>query len=152
MGDRPYLPRSGKVVVAQRVDPIYAEIDALDEATAEQVFWHHKWDYTDGCKPRCDNCQSPRYSRIATRRRFNCADCGHEYTSRSRTVFASSKLSYKQLLKAATLADDENLTRRRVRDVVGVSESGASPILARIRLIRAMGTVRTPALQKTAKR
>ena len=124
-------------------EDLFKEIDTLDADTAEQVFWHHKWRNTNDCEPRCDKCQSPRYYRIATRRRFNCADCGHQYTSTSRTIFAGSKLSFKQMLKAACLADEATLTRARVRDVLGVSQSGASPILARIRVIRLTGTVRT---------
>lgn len=121
-------------------DELFAEIDALSEDAAEQVFWVHKW--ADG-NPRCDRCGSIRWYFLRSRMRYNCAVCKHEYTSRTRTVFASSKLTYRQLLKAVCLADEPNLTRSRVRDVVGVSESGASPLLARIRLVRVTGTVRT---------
>src|SRR5262245_32165818 len=123
-----------------------AEIDALDEETAEKVFWHHKW-HPDA-EPKCDKCGSLACYRIATRRRFKCATCGHHFTSRSRTIFASSKLSYRQLLKATCLADEPDLTRERVRDVVGVSESGASPLLARIRVVRVTGSVVVKDLQK----
>lgn len=129
-------------------EPLFREIDTLDEDTAEQVFWHHKWKLTDDQEPRCDKCGSARYSRVVSRRRFNCIDCRHEYTSRTDTIFASSKLTFKQILKATCLADEPNLTRGRVRDVVGVSESGASALFARIRVIRATGTVRRWALAK----
>lgn len=122
-------------------DDLFAEIDALSEDDAEQVFWSHKWD--DG-NPHCDVCNSPRWYSISRRMVYTCADCRHQYTARSRTVFASSKLSYRQLLRAMSLADEPNLTRKRVREALGVSESGASPLLARIRLVRATGTIRLP--------
>lgn len=122
-------------------ESLFSEIDALDEDTAEQVFWHHKWKHIKDCNPRCDECGSPRYYWIRARRRFNCVDCRHQYTSTSKTIFAGSKLSFKQMLKAVCLADEPDLTRARVRDIVGVSESGASPILARIRVVRLTGSV-----------
>lgn len=120
-------------------DALFAEIDALDEDVAEQVFWFHKW--KDG-NPHCDACGSPRWYFLWKRRVYTCVACRHQYTARSCTIFASSKLSYKQLLKAMSLADEPDLTRQRVKDVLGVSESGASPLLARIRLIRTTGTIR----------
>lgn len=121
-------------------DNLFKEIDALSDDDGEMTFWWHK--YPNG-EPRCPACGSDRWYWMMTRRRMDCIDCGKEYTSKSGTIFASSTLSFKQLLKAICLADEANLTRKRVRDVVGVSESGASPLLARIRLIRATGTIRT---------
>jgi transposase-like protein len=120
-------------------DDLFAEIDLLSEGGAEQVFWSHKWE--DG-NPHCDACGSLRWYFIDSRMAYTCIDCRHQYTARSRTIFASSKLTYKQLLKAMSLADEPDLTRKRVRDVLGVSESGASPLLARIRLVRATGSIR----------
>lgn len=120
-------------------EALLSEIDALDDDTAEQAFWAHKW--ADG-EPKCDKCGCRRWYFIKSHIKYNCAECKHDYTSRSGTVFASSKLTYRQLLKAVCLADEADLTRSRVRDVVGVSESGASPLLARIRLVRATGTIR----------
>lgn len=134
----------GTCVSKPENEPLFKEIDTLDEDTAEQVFWHHKWKHSNDCEPRCDKCGSPRYSRIKTRRRFNCSTCGHEYTSTSRTIFAGSKLSFKQMLKAVCLADETDITRARVREIVGVSESGSGPLLQRIRIIRLTGTVRVP--------
>ena len=116
-----------------------AEIDAMDEDMAERIFWEHRW-FPDGI-PRCPKCGSFGYTRITTRRRLDCVECDHEYTAKSGTIFASSTLSFRQLLKAVCLADEDNLTRKRVRDVVGVSESGASPLLQRIRVIRVTGGV-----------
>lgn len=130
-------------------DELFAEIDALDDDLSEQVFWVHKW--KDG-EPKCDWCGSPSWYFVRGRMRYNCMDCKRDYTSRSRTVFASSKLSYKQLLKAVVLADESNLTRVRVRDVVGVSESGASPLLARIRLVHVTGTIRTNDFRKAKRK
>lgn len=122
-------------------EKIFREIDTLDDDLAEQVFWVHK--YGRDCDPVCPACGSQRYYRMRTRRRMDCIDCGKEYTSKAGTIFASSTLSFRQLLKAICLADEPKLTRKRVRDVLGVSESGASPLLARIRVIRATGTIRT---------
>ncbi len=121
-------------------DALFRQIDALSEAVAEQVFWNHK--YPDA-QPRCPACGSVRYYYMKQRRRLDCVDCGKEYSSKVGTIFASSTLSFRQLLKAICLADEPKLTRRMVRDVVGVSESGASPLLARIRLIRATGSILT---------
>lgn len=129
---------------------IFAEIDALQEGVAELVFWEHRW--PPNGDPKCPRCGSDKWSRIATRLRFRCEACTHEYTSKSGTLFASSTLTFRQCLKAICLADETSLTRKRVRDVVGVSESGASPLLQRIRLIHVTGSIVATDLPKGRKR
>lgn len=119
-------------------DQLFKEIDTLDDDTAEQVFWVHKWN--DG-EPHCPKCGSGDYYRMKRVKRFDCKRCQREYSSKSGTLFASSTLTFRQCLKAICLADEPNLTRARVRDVVGVSNSGVSLLLPRIQLLRARGSI-----------
>lgn len=119
-------------------ESLFKEIDSLDEWTAEQVFWVHKWH--DG-EPHCPKCGSDKWGRVVRHRCFRCKECGREYTSKSQTLFASSTLTFRQCLKAICLADEADLTRKRVREVVGVSNSGVSLLLPRIQLLRATGSI-----------
>ena len=137
------------VTEGRKNDQLFKEIDTLCDDLAEMTFWTHK--YGLNADPTCPRCGSEKHYWMKTRRRMDCIDCGKEFTSKSGTIFASSTLNFRQLLKAICLADEPKLTRKRVRNVVGVSESGASPLLARIRLIRATGSILTTPIRAKTK-
>ena len=75
------------------------EIYAAGEDAAYATFRKIRWAETDGeavC-PRCGCCDA--YT-IATRRKFKCKGCGHQFSVTSGTIFASRKLSFVDLLAA----------------------------------------------------
>ena len=74
----------------------------MGEDVAYQTFCQMRWPETDGeavC-PRCGGTES--YS-IATRRKFKCVACLHQFSVTSGTIFASRKLSFTDLLAAIVI-------------------------------------------------
>jgi transposase-like protein len=61
-----------------------------------------RWAETDG-EPVCPRCGCVEHYEIATRRRFKCVGCYHQYSVTSGTIFASRKLSYTDLLAAIVI-------------------------------------------------
>ena len=75
------------------------EIYAAGEDAAYATFRKIRWTETNGeaiC-PRCGCCDA--YT-IATRRKFKCKGCGHQFSVTSGTIFASRKLSFVDLRAA----------------------------------------------------
>ena len=69
------------------------------EEAAYQTFCEMRWPETNGeavC-PRCGCCET--YT-IATRRKFKCKGCGHQFSVTSGTIFASRKMAFVDLLAA----------------------------------------------------
>lgn len=77
---------------------IYAAGEEANYAT----FCKLRWEATDG-QPVCPECGSLTHYKITTRRRFKCADCYHQYSVTSGTIFSSRKLSYTNLLAGMCL-------------------------------------------------
>ena len=76
-----------------------AAIYRMGEDKAYQAFCDVRWASTDG-KPVCPRCGCVEAYSIATRRRFKCVACHHQYSVTSGTLFASRKLSFTDLLAA----------------------------------------------------
>jgi transposase-like protein len=69
------------------------------EEAAYETFRKMRWPETDGgaiC-PRCGGCDA--YD-IATRRKFKCRACRHQFSVTSGTIFASRKMAFVDLLAA----------------------------------------------------
>ena len=69
------------------------------EEAAYRTFCEMRWPETNGeavC-PRCGCCET--YT-IATRRKFKCKGCGHQFSVTSGTIFASRKMAFVDLLAA----------------------------------------------------
>ena len=69
------------------------------EEAAYEAFCKMRWEETDGeaiC-PRCGCCDT--YT-IATRRKFKCKGCYHQFSVTSGTIFASRKMAFVDLLAA----------------------------------------------------
>lgn len=78
------------------------EIYAAGEARNYETFCKLRWESTEG-QPVCPECGSLAHYKITTRRRFKCADCYHQYSVTSGTMFSSRKLSYTNLLAGLCL-------------------------------------------------
>jgi transposase-like protein len=74
---------------------IYAD----GEEKAYETFCQLRWAKNDG-QPICCHCGSLTAYEIKSRRRFECADCGKQYSVTSGTIFHSRKKSYTDLLAA----------------------------------------------------
>lgn len=77
---------------------IYAE----GEEAAYRRFCHLRWPQTGGA-PVCPCCGGREAYVIATRRRFKCKTCHHQFSVTSGTIFASRKLAFVDLLGAIAL-------------------------------------------------
>jgi transposase-like protein len=73
------------------------DIYAMGEAKAYEKFCGLRWASTQG-EPVCPDCGSLDHYKITSRRRFKCADCKHQYSVTSGTIFASRKMSFTDLL------------------------------------------------------
>ncbi|ROT98960.1 IS1595 family transposase [Histidinibacterium lentulum] len=69
------------------------------EAAAYQTFCQMRWPETDGA-PVCPRCQHDEAYSIATRRKFKCKACHHQFSVTSGTIFASRKMDFVDLLAA----------------------------------------------------
>lgn len=75
------------------------EIYAAGEDAAYATFRKLRWPETDG-EAICPRCGCFDTYTIATRRKFRCKGCGHQFSVTSGTIFASRKLSFVDLLAA----------------------------------------------------
>jgi transposase-like protein len=64
------------------------EIEAFDAVCA--------WRWPNG--PVCPHCRCRSHYLIATRLKFKCAGCKHQFSPTSGTVFHATKLAYRELL------------------------------------------------------
>jgi transposase-like protein len=69
------------------------------EEAAYATFRKFRWPQTDG-KPVCPRCGGLDAYDIATRRKFKCKACGHQFSVTSGTIFASRKLGFVDILAA----------------------------------------------------
>ncbi|SMQ97795.1 ISXO2-like transposase domain protein [Xanthomonas fragariae] len=69
----------------------------LTEDQAEALFAQLRWgSETEQACPDCGTFR--RHYRRNGKRRWRCADCGHEFSATSRTAFHARKLSYRRLI------------------------------------------------------
>jgi len=73
------------------------EIYKGGEDAAYETFKRMRW--TDG-EPVCPKCGSVEPYEIATRRKFKCKGCTHQFSVTSGTIFASRKMAFVDLLAA----------------------------------------------------
>ncbi|MGB7317850.1 MAG: IS1595 family transposase [Planktotalea sp.] len=69
------------------------------EDAAYATFCKMRWAETDG-EAVCPQCGSWKTYTIATRRKFKCAGCHHQFSVTSGTIFASRKMAFVDLLAA----------------------------------------------------
>ncbi|MCW5696617.1 MAG: IS1595 family transposase [Bauldia sp.] len=74
-------------------------IFAAGEDAAYATFCRLRWPDTSG-EPVCPRCGSLSAYKIASRRRFECADCRKQYSVTSGTMFHSRKLAFTDILAA----------------------------------------------------
>ncbi|ESZ24036.1 IS1595 family transposase [Mesorhizobium sp. L2C084A000] len=78
------------------------EIYKGGEEKAYDTFKRLRWASTQA-EPVCPKCGCLDHYDIPTRRKFKCAACGAQFSVTSRTIFASRKLSFVDLLAAICL-------------------------------------------------
>ncbi|MCW5723539.1 MAG: IS1595 family transposase [Maricaulaceae bacterium] len=78
------------------------EIYKAGEEAAYRTFRELRWPETDG-EAVCPRCGCPEAYDIATRRKFKCRACHHQFSVTSGTVFASRKMGFTDLLAAVCL-------------------------------------------------
>lgn len=74
----------------------------MGEDKAYETFKSLRWAETDG-EAVCPRCGCVETYDIATRRRFKCVACHHQFSVTSGTIFASRKLSFTDLLAAIVI-------------------------------------------------
>jgi transposase-like protein len=74
----------------------------MGEDAAYQTFCGMRWPETDG-EAVCPRCGCVETYDIATRRKFKCVACYHQFSVTSGTIFASRKLSFTDLLAAIVI-------------------------------------------------
>ena len=74
----------------------------MGEDAAYQTFCHLRWPETEG-EAVCPRCGCVETYNIATRRKFKCVACHHQFSVTSGTIFASRKLSFTDLLAAIVI-------------------------------------------------
>jgi transposase-like protein len=75
---------------------------SMGEDQAYETFRQLRWAETEG-EAVCPRCGCAETYDIATRRRFKCVACLHQFSVTSGTMFASRKLSYADLLAAIVI-------------------------------------------------
>jgi transposase-like protein len=79
-----------------------ARVMRLSDAEAYAVFREVRWPQTEG-KPICPRCGSVEAYEYTTRRIFKCKGCGAQFSVTTGTIFASRKLSYRDVLGAIAI-------------------------------------------------
>ncbi len=74
----------------------------MGEDKAYQTFCELRWPETDG-EAVCPRCGCTESYSIATRRKFKCVACHHQFSVTSGTIFASRKMSFTDLLAAIVI-------------------------------------------------
>lgn len=72
------------------------------EDAAYTAFCKLRWPLNDG-KPVCPRCGNLDAYSIATRRKFKCAGCYHQFSVTSGTIFASRKMAFVDMLAAVCI-------------------------------------------------
>jgi transposase-like protein len=78
------------------------DIRVMGEDKAYETFCKLRWASTDGA-PTCPRCGSLTAYKVTRGRRFKCADCNHQYSATSGTIFSSRKMSFTDLLMGLCL-------------------------------------------------
>lgn len=74
----------------------------MGEDKAYKAFCDMRWAETGG-EAVCPRCGCTESYDIATRRKFKCVACHHQFSVTSGTIFASRKLSFTDLLAAIVI-------------------------------------------------
>lgn len=74
----------------------------MGEDKAYATFRQMRWPETDG-EAVCPRCGCVETYDIATRRRFKCVGCHHQFSVTSGTIFANRKMSFTDLLAAIVI-------------------------------------------------
>ncbi|WP_230293769.1 IS1595 family transposase [Croceicoccus sp. Ery5] len=74
----------------------------MGEDAAYRTFCELRWPETEG-EAVCPRCGCVESYNIATRRKFKCVACHHQFSVTSGTIFASRKLSFTDLLAAIVI-------------------------------------------------
>ena len=77
-------------------------IMAMSDKQAGEAFQHIRWHETDG-KPYCPRCGCAALYTYTTRALWKCKACDHQFSVTSGTIFASRKLSIREILLAIAL-------------------------------------------------
>ena len=113
------------VRLASYVDPIptidlfglvYETVEAMDEDAAFNEVVRRRWPSGVTC-PRCGHSKSYFF---AARRKFKCKSCFHQFTPTSGTMFASRKMTYRNMLLAAVYTGPSTAgigTSKTVQDI-----------------------------------
>lgn len=78
------------------------DVRAMGEEKAYETFCKMRWASTEGA-PVCPRCGSLDHYKITRGRRFKCADCSHQFSATSGTIFSSRKMSFTDLLTGLCL-------------------------------------------------
>lgn len=79
-----------------------ARVMRLSDEEAFAVFREVRWPQTEG-KPICPRCGSVEAYEYTTRRIFKCKGCGAQFSVTTNTIFASRKLSLRDVLGAIAI-------------------------------------------------
>lgn len=74
----------------------------MGEDAAYRTFCELRWPETEG-EAVCPRCGCTETYNIATRRKFKCIGCHHQFSVTSGTIFASRKMSFTDLLAAIVI-------------------------------------------------
>ena len=74
----------------------------MGEGVAYRTFCQMRWPETEG-EAVCPRCGCTESYSIATRRKFKCVACLHQFSVTSGTIFASRKMSFTDLLAAIVI-------------------------------------------------
>ena len=108
----------------------------MHEDTAYAEFRRTRWPRTNGNPDHCPRCGAVDASFYETaRRRFRCSACRGDFTVTSGTIFASHKLSFRQMLGAIALAANamKNEAALLLTRQLGVQWKTAFVLLAKLR-------------------
>jgi transposase-like protein len=75
---------------------------SMGEKKAYETFCQMRWPETDG-EAVCPRCGCVESYDIATRRKFKCVACHHQFSVTSGTIFASRKMTFVDLLAAIVI-------------------------------------------------
>jgi transposase-like protein len=79
-----------------------AKVIRMSDDEAFEAFKSIRWASTDG-DPVCPRCGCVDVYAFATSRRFKCKACGHKFSVTSGTIFASRKMSLRDILSAIAI-------------------------------------------------
>jgi transposase-like protein len=101
------------------------------EDTCNQLVEELRW--PDGV--RCIRCESPKISRIAKRRQFDCDACGYQFSVRAGTIFHDSKLPLSKWFLAIyiMIESKKGISANQMKRMLKVSYKTAWYLCHRIR-------------------